>query len=45
MFFKKYNNGKFESLRRKIDKNIRNLFRLKKEQSYTAVKDKEIFLD
>ena len=40
-FFIIYNNGKFKSWRKKqnIIKDVRNLFRLKKEQNYTAVKD------
>ena len=38
-FFAKYSDGKFNSWRRKIIKDIRNLFRLKKELDYTAIKD------
>ena len=36
--FIKYNNGK-------LIKDIRNIFRLKKEQNYTGIKDIKIFLD
>ena len=46
-FFKKiifsitYNNGKFKS--RKLTKDIRNLFSLKEELNYTAIKNKKYF--
>ena len=40
-FFIAYNNGKFRSRRKK---DIRNLFRLKKEQNYTEIKDIKNFL-
>ena len=34
-----YNDGKFKSWRKKKIKDIINLFRLKKELNYTAIKD------
>ena len=37
-FFTTYNDGKFKLWRRKIIKDIINLFRLKKELYYTAIK-------
>ena len=39
IFFKIYNNGKFNPWRKNIIEDIRNLFRLKQEQNYTAIKD------
>ena len=39
IFFITNNDGKSKALRRKNNKDIGNLFRLKKELNYTAVKD------
>ena len=41
-FFTIYNDQK-SKIRRKIIKDVRNIFRLKKEQNKTAIKDKRTF--